>query len=214
MALDEQEMTYADNMNRGFSFAPTFISVEAMKWWLSKDGFAQHGCILSPAEQLRREEEEDALEDYLKDVPGHKLSKDDFQSLMAKHEMEAPSTSEPWYDDQTPPFALWVAGKDSLCDGRKLLNRFQRGREPKARIVHSNLIEEYQHLDVIWSCDVIEKVGWELRDVIWKTANMARDQARIPVSCDQLQPWWDDRHAEREMVDAMEIVRERASVQL
>jgi hypothetical protein len=190
--------------DRNFSFAPTYISAEAMKWWLSKDGFAQHGCILAPEREWRREEEEDALEDYLKKAPGSKLTDNEAQVLLEKHEKE-PYIPMKWYDNQTPPFAFWVAGQDSLVDGRKLLNRFHRGREPDVRVVHAKLIEEYQHLDVIWSCDVIKKVGVELRDVIWKTCNMAREQARVPIGCETLQPWYDDRSAEKQVVQGEEI---------
>jgi hypothetical protein len=35
--------------------------------------------------------------------------------------------------------------------------------------VYSKVIEEYEHLDVIWAMDSIEKVGKEVRAVLWET---------------------------------------------
>ncbi|KAM3070395.1 Glucosyltransferase-like protein [Clarireedia jacksonii] len=181
--------------DRNFMFAPTYISAEAMKWWLSREGFAQHGCILSPEEEWRREDEEDALEDYYNKTAESRLTPDEANELLSKHE-DNPTLANPWYDSQSPPMAFWVAGNDYLVDGRKLLNRFRRGREPHARVVHANIIEGYEHLDVVWSCDAIEKVGTELRDVIWKTCSW-RDTARVPKGCHNLQPWVDDRFLEK-----------------
>ena len=74
-----------------------------------------------------------------------------------------------WYNEQVPPLALWIAGSDKLVDGWKLLRRLQNGREPNVKLVHAKVIPEYEHLDVIWAMDVIEKVGSEVRDVLWKT---------------------------------------------
>jgi pimeloyl-ACP methyl ester carboxylesterase len=181
--------------DRNFMFAPTYISAEAMKWWLSCEGFAQHGCILAPEEGWRREDEEDALEDYYNRIPKSRLSPDEANELLSKHE-DNPTLPNPWYDSQSPPMAFWVAGRDCLVDGRKLVNRFRRGREPHARVVHVNIIEDYEHLDVVWSCDVIEKVGTELRDVIWKTCN-SRETARVPKGCHDLQKWLDGRYVEK-----------------
>jgi hypothetical protein len=89
-----------------------------------------------------------------------------------------------WYDGQAPPFALWIAGSDDLVDGRRLLRRFERGREPHVRLVHSKIIEEYEHLDVIWAMDSIQQVGMEVRDVIWRTVpEEARVVCRVPKGC-------------------------------
>jgi len=74
-----------------------------------------------------------------------------------------------WYDERAPPFALWVAGSDDLVDGRRLLRRFERGREPHVNVVHTRVIDKYEHLDVLWAMDAIGKVGSEVKDVIWKT---------------------------------------------
>jgi hypothetical protein len=90
-----------------------------------------------------------------------------------------------WYNEQFPPLAMWVAGNDDLVDGRRLLRRFDRGREPHVNVVHKKIIEGYEHLDVIWAMDVIEKVGKEVKEVIWNTASEeARIQCRTPVGCE------------------------------
>ena len=92
-----------------------------------------------------------------------------------------------WYSSQCPPFALWVAGHDDLVDGRKLLQRFKRGREPHVRLVHSKVIPEYEHLDVIWAVDAIEQVGTEVREVVWRSVSGSeRKRCRVPRGCEDL----------------------------
>lgn len=100
-----------------------------------------------------------------------------------------------WYDSHAPPMAFWVAGNDDLVDGRRLLRRFERGREPFVDVVHSKIIEGYEHLDVIWSMDAIEKVGKEVREVIWKTApEESRRLCRVPKECEKVQPY--EKHSQ------------------
>ncbi|KAF1986094.1 alpha/beta-hydrolase [Aulographum hederae CBS 113979] len=95
-----------------------------------------------------------------------------------------------WYNASCPPFALWCAGSDDLVDGRRLLRRFNRGREPYVDIVHSKVIPEYEHLDVIWAMDAMEKVGREVKEVIWATAGEeARGVCRVPVGCENVGLW-------------------------
>jgi len=77
--------------------------------------------------------------------------------------------------------ALWIAGSDDLVDGRKLLRRFQRGREPHVNIVHSKVIEQYEHLDVLWAMDAIQQVGREVKEVIWKTLSEEDRDCCLPV---------------------------------
>ncbi|KAF4874584.1 Gastric triacylglycerol lipase [Colletotrichum siamense] len=99
-----------------------------------------------------------------------------------------PKGSTAWYNEQAPPFALWVAGNDDLVDGKKLLRRFERGREPHLQVVHSKVIDEYEHLDVIWAMDAPQQVFTEIREVLWKTCN-ARDKCRIPKGCEDVAKW-------------------------
>jgi hypothetical protein len=97
-----------------------------------------------------------------------------------------------WYGSHCPPFALWICGSDDLVDGRRLLRRFEKGREPHVKIVHCKIIEEYEHLDVIWAMDAVEKVGKEIKEVLWKTAGEARDRCRVPVDCEDVSAWKPD----------------------
>ncbi|THV51545.1 hypothetical protein BGAL_0107g00180 [Botrytis galanthina] len=148
--------------DRCFQFAPVYVSAESMRWWLGMDGFAKHKCILAT-----REEE-----------------------LMENEEKREPKKIRAWYNEQVPPFALWVSGSDDLVDGRKLLRRFERGREPCVKVVHQKVIEEYEHLDVIWAVDVLEKVGREVKEVIWKTCSaLNRSNCRVPLGCEQVGVW-------------------------
>ncbi|KAI9829918.1 MAG: hypothetical protein M1826_005340 [Phylliscum demangeonii] len=149
-----------DLRNRMFQFAPGYVSAESMRWWLGRDCFARHKCILATREEVKVEEEEYEEEDG----DGHEGRPSSDLSDRVR-----PTRVSAWYDERVPPFALWVAGSDDLVDGRKLLRRFERGREPHVRVVHSKVIPEYEHLDVIWAMDSVEKVGKEVRDVIWKT---------------------------------------------
>ncbi len=45
--------------NRMFQFAPVYVSAESMRWWLGRECFAKHKCILSTKEQWRSEEREE-----------------------------------------------------------------------------------------------------------------------------------------------------------
>jgi len=118
-----------------------------------------------------------------------------------------PKGSTSWYDEQVPPFALWVCGSDDLVDGRRLLRRFERGREPHVRVVHSKVIEEYEHLDVIWSMDSIEQVGREVKEVLWKTCDV-RDKVRIPRGCEDIEAWRDPKLVKDEITYGKSEMRE------
>jgi hypothetical protein len=107
---------------------------------------------------------------------------------LSKHSRRSRGSTA-WYDKHCPPFALWICGCDDLVDGRRLLRRFERGREPHVKIVHCKIIEEYEHLDVIWAIDAIEQVGKEVKEVLWKTAGNARDNCRIPHGCENVGKW-------------------------
>ena len=201
--------------DRLFQFSPVFVSAESMRWWLGRECFAQQKCILSTREEGRIEDEEDEEEDHVirayydegavteseKRDPATAANtttnnNDDDDST------DAAQTTEPrlpphlnasaeergryaWYDAQFPPLALWVAGADDLVDGRRLLRRFDRGREPFVRVVHKKIIEGYEHLDVIWAMDCVEKVGKEVKEVIWRTASKeSRRACRVPRGCE------------------------------
>lgn len=148
--------------DRMFQFAPVYVSTETMHWWLGPECFATQKCILATHEVGLAETEED-----------HRMERglDDGS--------ERSNTA--WYGPQAPPFALWVAGSDGLVDGRRLLRRLRNGREPHVQLVHEKVIEDYEHLDVLWAMDAIEKVGCELRQVLWATMPAeARAVCRTP----------------------------------
>lgn len=170
-----------DLRNRFFQFSPTYVSSESMRWWLGRECFAKQRCILSTREEGQMEDEEDRQEDDL-------LAKEDSPATSRHSSIDRGAFA--WYDENAPPFALWVAGNDDLVDGRRLLRRFERGREPYVEVVHSKIIEEYEHLDVIWAVDSIDQVGSEVLEVIWKTAPEAiRALCHVPLGCEDVQSW-------------------------
>ncbi|KAH0832747.1 hypothetical protein AYO21_00348 [Fonsecaea monophora] len=162
--------------NRLFQFSPVYVSAESMRWWLGRECFATQKCILATREEGQTEEEDDG------------------------DESSEPATSDgedrgrtAWYDEHVPPLALWVAGSDDLVDGRRLLRRFARGREPFVQVVHSKVIEEYEHLDVLWAMDAVEQVGNEVREVLWKT--MPEEARRV---CREISGVVDDGGGDRQ----------------
>ena len=179
-----------DLRDRMFQFSPTYVSAESMRWWLGKDCFAKHKCILATRDESKQEAREDEEKDLvetgaaaangaLRTTP-HTFE-NDAHMTSTDEAARRPSRVQAWYDDRVPPFALWIAGSDDLVDGRRLLRRFERGREPHVRVVHSRIIDEYEHLDVIWAMDAIDKVGREVRDVIWHTMPQEyRDLCLVP----------------------------------
>lgn len=105
-----------------------------------------------------------------------------------------PKGARAWYNAQSPPFALWVAGHDDLVDGDKLLRRFEKGREPDARLIHRKVIPEYEHLDVIWAMDAETQIFREVREVLWRTVpEEDRARCRVPKGCEDVKAWVDDR---------------------
>ncbi|KAI9647337.1 hypothetical protein NHQ30_003722 [Ciborinia camelliae] len=201
--------------DRCFQFAPVYVSAESMRWWLGRECFAKQKCILATKEEGIQEEEEDRW--VWGDTPNNSDShyekkqlnskgkgkkvitaasrpvENEMQSgaeIMEKKRKRGLKGSTAWYNEQVPPFALWVAGSDDLVDGRRLLRRFERGREPCVKVVHQKVIEEYEHLDVIWAIDVLEQVGREVKEVIWKTCSeFDRSKCRVPLGCEAVEIW-------------------------
>lgn len=181
--------------DRMFQFAPVYVSAESMRWWLGRECFARHKCILSTKEDVRAEEKEDNINGHdTNNTNGnsHTLRADDADGVMSQRTVDdhvrRPKGSTAWYNEQVPPFALWVAGNDDLVDGKKLLRRFERGREPHVNVVHNKVIPEYEHLDVIWAMDAPEQVFKEVREVLWKTCDV-RDACRVPMACEEVEQW-------------------------
>ncbi|KUJ11051.1 alpha/beta-hydrolase [Mollisia scopiformis] len=189
--------------DRCFQFAPVYVSAESMRWWLGRECFARQKCILATREEGMNEEKEDAeMEAYYAKQNKNRDKNSGRERRMSEVKKKTtharvPKGSTSWYDEQVPPFALWVCGSDDLVDGQKLLRRFERGREPHVRVVHSKVIEEYEHLDVIWAMDSIEKVGREVKEVLWKTCDV-RDRVRVPRGCEDVEAWVDPKGREGE----------------
>ena len=175
-----------DIRDRLFQFAPTYVSAESMRWWLGRECFAQQKCILATRVEGELEDEEDNEEDS---YASHETATHNPVDIPCDHEQHHHEEHGryAWFDGRAPPFAFWIAGSDDLVDGRRLLRRFNRGREPHVNLVHQKVIPEYEHLDVIWAMDSIEKVAKEVKEVIWKTAPPeAKNACRVPTGCDAL----------------------------
>ncbi|KAF2109508.1 Alpha/Beta hydrolase protein [Lophiotrema nucula] len=193
---DRWERALRDRM---FQFAPVYVSAESMRWWLGRECFAKQKCILATREEKKIEDREDEQEDQELARSPDDTSDDEEEGDMDTTRLSphaAQGSQQPrdrgkakyaWYGPDTPPFALWVCGADDLVDGRRLLRRFERNREPYVDVVHAKIIEGYEHLDVIWAMDAIEKVGKEVREVLWKTApETARKVCRTPRGCGEI----------------------------
>jgi pimeloyl-ACP methyl ester carboxylesterase len=208
-----------DLRDRMFQFAPVYVSAESMRWWLGRECFAKQKCILSTKEEKKIEDREDEEEDIQHTRSNAELSDSESDDVQPdtpaamrqrrnrggyeRRKLERARFA--WYGPRTPPFALWVCGADDLVDGRRLLRRFERNREPYVDIVHSKIIEGYEHLDVLWAMDAIEKVGKEVREVIWRTAaREARAVCRTPRGCGEITDFYckrEDREAAVREID-------------
>jgi hypothetical protein len=101
----------------------------------------------------------------------------------ARQKCILPDHETPWYDpDLMPPVSLYVGGRDKLVDGRKLIERFQTV-EKDVILVTSQVDEQYEHLDCLWSMDCIERVGKKVREDIWFT--VLADDVVTPEGCQE-----------------------------
>lgn len=177
-----------DLRDRLFQFSPVYVSSESMRWWLGRECFAKQRCILATREQDSWEERDiQKLEERQKSQKWHEGRGGFEVDEEERNESPGPKGKTSWYDERAPPFALWIAGSDKLVDGWKLLRRLQTGREPHVDLVHSKVIPEYEHLDVIWAMDVIEQVGKEVKEVLWKTVpENVKASLKVPVGCEEL----------------------------
>ncbi|KAH7399427.1 Alpha/Beta hydrolase protein [Pyrenochaeta sp. MPI-SDFR-AT-0127] len=177
-----------DLRDRMFQFAPVYVSAESMRWWLGRECFAKQKCILATREEKTMEDKEDEEEDHRENQIEDKADVNNLDDRKSRPQRQDSDRARfAWYGPHTPPFAFWVCGADDLVDGRRLLRRFERNREPFVDVVHSKIIEGYEHLDVIWAMDAIEQVGKEVRDVLWRTApEEARKLCRTPKGCEDI----------------------------
>lgn len=167
--------------NRFFQFAPVYVSAETLRWWLG--GFAKHKCILSTQTERQELEEEEEERERSRERGGNNDSSgtDAGEASLSLSNTPGQVGGGAWYDDRCPPLALWIAGNDDLVDGPRLLRRFAKGREPCVNLIHAEVIEEYGHLDVIWAMNAVEKVFFELNEVLWRCVeDGVRDRVFTP----------------------------------
>lgn len=170
--------------DRFFQFAPVYVSAEAMRWWLGSDGFAKHKCVLATRETARAEDGID--QEDLREASGGIVRVKTEEDVELRRLYGRGATA--WYDERVPPMALWVCEKDELVDGRRLLRRFGNGREPHVKLVHSKVVDGYEHLDVLWAMDAVDQVFVEVREVLWKTWT-SREECIVPDGCEGVAEW-------------------------
>ncbi|KAK7203115.1 lipase [Myxozyma melibiosi] len=110
------------------------------------------------------------------------LGKDGFATRRCIFPRDDPA--EKWFDGRCPPVALWVAGRDSLVDGQRLIERLENA-EPDVVVVKTEMINEYEHLDVLWAVDAVDHVHRGVKETIWETA-WKRENCVVPDGCVEL----------------------------
>src|SRR5271170_2067519 len=89
------------------------------------------------------------------------------QDCFVKLKCILPDTEVKWYDAKLmPPISLYVGGRDKLVNGRKLIERFEQV-ETDVIVMRSQVDEDYEHLDCLWSMDCIERIGEKVKEDIW-----------------------------------------------
>ncbi|KAK9466901.1 Alpha/Beta hydrolase protein [Lipomyces arxii] len=89
-----------------------------------------------------------------------------------------------WFDARCPPMAFWIAQKDSLVDGVKLMERIKTS-EPDVVVMRQVVVPEYEHLDVLWAADANERVNNGVKEVLWATA-YDRSRFQCPTGCEDV----------------------------
>ncbi|SCU85841.1 LADA_0D10132g1_1 [Lachancea dasiensis] len=125
--------------DRHFLFSPVHISVKLMQWWLSRDvrdqSFKSYANEIFPEAKTWFPVRQDP---GLLQNPHHTNTERDSSS-------------------ELPRILLFVPKQDRLVDGERLINHFVNF-EPHS-LYKIWYIDEYSHLDVLWSHDVIERIG-------------------------------------------------------
>jgi hypothetical protein len=78
-----------------------------------------------------------------------------------------------------PPVSLYIGGQDKLVNGRKLIERLENVED--VIVLRSQVDEEFEHLDCLWSFDCIERVGKNVRQDIWTTVTV--EDVIVPEGC-------------------------------
>lgn len=129
--------------DRHFLFSPVYISVKLMQWWLSpsanKISFKKGAGTLFPDSKT-----------WFPVDNAHPVAKPEGLHM---------NRSRPNPTDY-PRFLMFIPKQDRLVDGERLINHFIN--HESTSIYKIWYIEEYSHLDVLWSHDVIDRVGQPL----------------------------------------------------
>lgn len=160
-----------------FLFNVTFISLKLMSWWLSylvKEGFSNQ---LQP-------------KDAYADGTNHSftpVNTNTETSFAEKHDLEKNAEAAEeysdsqtffpyktnWFDfnepEQLVPIVLFVAGQDFLVDGERLathMTHYEREYYKEGENLKVVRIPEFNHLDVIWSLNVIGQIGMVIEEEI------------------------------------------------
>lgn len=143
-----------------FQFTPEPVSARSLEWWLTT--FSRQGGLF-PAE--------------MDPTPNSSRANGlGIQLNGAESYSTFPSIQRRWFDRSTfPPLALLFAGGDNLVAGQETLESYLREvegfdqTEGPGSIVHSETIDAYLHMDVVWAADVDLRVGNVIERVVQLT---------------------------------------------
>ncbi|CAI8506954.1 unnamed protein product [Hanseniaspora opuntiae] len=128
--------------SRHFLFSPVFVSIKLMQFWLSES---------KDAVSFKNGKVADLY------FPDNKVwfpivqDESTFASERPFH------VHEPQDLEVYPKMTLFVPKLDKLVDGNRLCNHFTQFEDK--RLYQIYYIDDYSHLDVLWSMDVIEVIG-------------------------------------------------------
>ncbi|XBW35997.1 hypothetical protein QEN19_001572 [Hanseniaspora menglaensis] len=128
--------------NRHFLFSPIYISERLMRWWLSEredDISFKNGKVANlyfPDNKIWFPVKSETVQ---------------FQTNTPLH------VHEPKEISSYPKVSLFVPKLDKLVDGNRLCNHFTNFEDNRLYDIY--YLENYSHLDVLWSMDVIDVIG-------------------------------------------------------
>lgn len=135
---------------RHFLFSPVFISIKLMKFWLSEredDVSFKNGKVANlyfPDNKVWFPIENKNVQTFESEKPFH--------------------IHEPQDLEIYPKMTFFVPKLDKLVDGNRLCNHFTNFEDK--RLYEIFYIDDYSHLDVLWSMDVIEVIGKRIGKVL------------------------------------------------
>ncbi|CUS22233.1 LAQU0S05e00694g1_1 [Lachancea quebecensis] len=132
--------------NRHFLFSPVCISVNLLQWWLSQD------------------KRKSSFKTYSNGIFPDSKTWFPSSGEPAKKQTEMHSNQEKNTTQEYPRILMFIPKQDRLVDGERLINHFTNC-EPRS-LYKIWYIDEYSHLDVLWSHDVIERVGKPILNTI------------------------------------------------